>query len=170
MLKVAPETGLLTSSPSPLPAIVLDPREPGELQAALHGALRVAGQRQELVAVVLIPLGASPLSWSHPSIPAALSAAREALAIDVAAHEVFLRGRPVPLTAREFALLHYLYLHRGHLVGRRELLREVWGESYSGGPRTIDIHIRRLRSKLGADSIETVRGIGYKFRRSFSTP
>jgi two-component system alkaline phosphatase synthesis response regulator PhoP len=67
---------------------------------------------------------------------------------------------------KEFALLQYLYERRGILVSREELLRDVWGGSYHGGPRTVDIHIRRLRAKLAADWFETVRGLGYRFRRA----
>jgi Transcriptional regulatory protein, C terminal len=54
---------------------------------------------------------------------------------------------------------------RGVVISREELLRDVWGERYGGGARTVDIHIRRLRAKLGAQWFETTRGIGYKFRR-----
>ena len=89
----------------------------------------------------------------------------ESLVIDVHGHEVFLHGQPVPLTAKEFAVLRYLYERRGAVVTRGQLLREVWSESYRGGARTVDIHVRRLRAKLGTDWIETIRGTGYKFRR-----
>ncbi len=85
------------------------------------------------------------------------------LVIDRSAHEVSSGGGVVPLTAREFALLAYLAERRGRVVSRDELLRKVWGGNYDGGARTIDIHVRRLRAKLGAAlDLRTYRGAGYK--------
>ncbi len=85
------------------------------------------------------------------------------LVIDKGGHEAFVDGQPVKLTAREFALLLYLAEHRGRVVSRDEALERVWGDEYEGGPRTVDIHIRRLRSKLGgALPVVTLRGVGYK--------
>ena len=85
------------------------------------------------------------------------------IVIDLSGHEVLLRGRAVRLTAREFALLAYLCERRGRVVSRQEALDRVWGEHYEGGLRTVDIHVRRLRSKLGsALPLETLRGSGYK--------
>jgi DNA-binding response OmpR family regulator len=89
----------------------------------------------------------------------------EGLVVDALAHEVLLHGQLVPVTAKEFALLHYLYERRGIVFTREQLLRDVWGERYRGGPRTVDIHIRRVRIKVGAQWIETIRQVGYKFRR-----
>ena len=86
-----------------------------------------------------------------------------ALVVDRAAHEVTLGGAPVSLTARELALLVYLVERRGKVVTRAELLRRVWGSRYDGGPRTVDIHVRRLRAKLGAAlPLATVRSAGYR--------
>lgn len=83
--------------------------------------------------------------------------------IDREAREVTAFGVPVPLTAKEFSLLAYLCERRGRLVSRDELLSRVWGDSYEGGSRTIDIHVRRLRKKLGgAVHIVTLHGAGYK--------
>lgn len=85
------------------------------------------------------------------------------LVIDRLGHAVEVDGRPVSLTAREFALLVHLCERRGRVVSRSEALAWVWGDSYEGGARTVDIHIRRLRSKLGdALPLTTVRGLGYK--------
>ena len=84
--------------------------------------------------------------------------------IDALGREVTLHGELVVLTVKEFARLHYLYERRGTVVTRQELLRDVWGERYNGGPRTVDIHVRRVRAKLGAGWVETARGVGYKFR------
>ncbi|GAB5548249.1 MAG: response regulator transcription factor [Sandaracinaceae bacterium] len=86
--------------------------------------------------------------------------------LDVAAHEVEVDGRPVQLTQQEFALLRFLASNRGRVFSRQQLLERVWGVSYYGGSRTVDIHVRRLRMKLGKDAlpIETVRGVGYKMK------
>lgn len=86
--------------------------------------------------------------------------------LDVAAHEVVVDGRPVNLTHQEFALLKFLASNRGRVFSRQQLLERVWGVTYYGGSRTVDIHVRRLRMKLGEDNvpIETVRGVGYKLK------
>jgi DNA-binding response OmpR family regulator len=89
-----------------------------------------------------------------------------AMCIDLAGHEVSIDGRPVDLTHQEFALLKFLSQNRGRVFSREQLLNRVWGVNYYGGSRTVDIHVRRLRMKLGvmADPIETVRGVGYKMK------
>jgi DNA-binding response OmpR family regulator len=94
--------------------------------------------------------------------PAAL--AYGALEIDRDRHVVSLDGQPVVLTAKEFKLLEYLILHRGRVLSRDRLLRDVWGYEYTGGTRTVDVHIRRLREKLPVltSAIVTVKQFGYK--------
>ncbi len=88
------------------------------------------------------------------------------LLIDRAAHAVYVDGRDVVLTAKEYALLVTLASERGRMLSRDALLQRVWGDMYDGGPRTVDIHVRRLRSKLGtACCIETLRGSGYRWPR-----
>jgi DNA-binding response OmpR family regulator len=89
-----------------------------------------------------------------------------AMCIDLAGHEVTVDGRKVDLTHQEFALLKFLSQNRGRVFSREQLLNRVWGVNYYGGSRTVDIHVRRLRMKLGtmAEPIETVRGVGYKMR------
>jgi DNA-binding response OmpR family regulator len=149
----------------PLPAIVVDVREPGGLEAAVHDALGAAGLGQEIVAIFLVPLGVTAPSWSTVVSQSRPSEVVEDLVIDPSAHEVLLRGQAVQLTMKEFALLRYLYERRGAVITREKLLRDVWGEGYRGGARTVDVHVRRLRAKLGADWFETTRGVGYKFRR-----
>lgn len=85
------------------------------------------------------------------------------IVVDRAGHEVIVRGRAVGLTAKEFALLAYLCERRGKVLTRDHLLARVWGGRYDGGARTVDIHVRRLRAKLGdALPLETLRGSGYK--------
>jgi len=87
------------------------------------------------------------------------------VAIDVSKCEVAFRGRLVDLTFKEYELLRFLVNSRGRVFSREALLNRVWGYDYYGGDRTVDVHIRRLRSKLDeSDCIETVRNIGYRFR------
>lgn len=89
------------------------------------------------------------------------------LVIDEATYTARLRGRPLDLTYKEFELLKYLAQHAGQVFTRTQLLREVWGYDFFGGTRTIDVHVRRLRAKLGSEHeqlIGTVRNVGYKFR------
>lgn len=87
------------------------------------------------------------------------------IVIDRAAHEVTVDGRHVSLTAKEFALLAYLCEQRGRVLSREHLLARVWGNRYEGGARTVDIHVRRLRAKLGSSlPLDTLRGSGYKLR------
>jgi DNA-binding response OmpR family regulator len=87
------------------------------------------------------------------------------LSIDENTYIVRVRGRPVDLTYREFELLKFLADNPGRVFTRGQLLKEVWGYDYFGGTRTVDVHIRRLRAKVGAEHeqlIGTVRGVGYK--------
>ena len=87
------------------------------------------------------------------------------LVIDDDTYVVRLKGTPLDLTFREFELLKYLANNPGRVFTRGQLLQEVWGYDYYGGTRTVDVHIRRLRAKLGAEHehvIGTVRGVGYK--------
>lgn len=87
------------------------------------------------------------------------------IVIDHAAHEVTVDGRRITLTAKEFALLVCFVGSRGRVLSRDVLLSKVWGRSYAGGARTVDIHVTRLRSKLGdALPLETLRGAGYLLR------
>jgi DNA-binding response OmpR family regulator len=89
-----------------------------------------------------------------------------ALIIDEATYSVRLRGRLLDLTYKEFELLKYLAQHPGRVFTRSQLLQEVWGYDYFGGTRTVDVHVRRLRAKLGTDYevlIGTVRNVGYRF-------
>jgi two-component system, OmpR family, alkaline phosphatase synthesis response regulator PhoP len=86
------------------------------------------------------------------------------LSVDVDRHLVKTHGDEVRLTAKEFLLLQYLMQHRGRVLSRDLLLSDVWGYSYTGGTRTVDVHVRRLREKLPflTDAIVTVKQFGYK--------
>jgi DNA-binding response OmpR family regulator len=88
------------------------------------------------------------------------------LAIDEATYAARLRGRVLDLTFKEFELLKFLAQHPGRVFTRAQLLQEVWGYDYFGGTRTVDVHVRRLRAKLGSEHealIGTVRNVGYRF-------
>jgi len=88
------------------------------------------------------------------------------LSIDEATYTARLRNRVLDLTFKEFELLKYLAQHPGRVFTRAQLLQEVWGYDYFGGTRTVDVHVRRLRAKLGAEHeqlIGTVRNVGYRF-------
>ncbi len=88
------------------------------------------------------------------------------LVIDIAGYEVRIAGRRIELTHQEFELLRFLAQHRGRVFTREALLERAWGYRYAGGTRTVDIHVRRVRAKLGeiGSVIETVRHVGYKMR------
>ena len=88
------------------------------------------------------------------------------LTVDPETYAARLNGRPLDLTYKEFELLRFLAQHPGRVFSREQLLREVWGYDYFGGTRTVDVHVRRLRAKLGSEyesMIGTVRQVGYKF-------
>jgi DNA-binding response OmpR family regulator len=86
------------------------------------------------------------------------------LVMDLERHTVIDRGHEVKLTAKEFMLLQYLLQHRGRVLSRDVLLGDVWGYRYTGGTRTVDVHVRRLREKLPVlvDGLVTVKQFGYK--------
>ena len=121
---------------------VTKPFSPKELVARVGAVLRRAGRGQ-------------------PESPALTF---ESLVIDTDRHVVSVHGNEVRLTAKEFLLLKYLVEHRGRVLSRDVLLSDVWGYRYTGGTRTVDVHIRRLRDKLPALSraIVTVKQFGYK--------
>lgn len=89
------------------------------------------------------------------------------LTINLATYQVSLDGEPVDLTLMEYSLLSFLATHPNRAYSREVLLHRVWGFEYCGGTRTVDVHIRRIRSKVGpliAAHITTVRGVGYLFK------
>jgi DNA-binding response OmpR family regulator len=100
-------------------------------------------------------------------VPAASGEIRSGdLVIDEVTYSARLRGRSLDLTFKEFELLKFLAQHPGRVFSRSQLLQEVWGYDYFGGTRTVDVHVRRLRAKLGTEHealIGTVRNVGYRF-------
>ncbi len=126
--------------------VILDTAGPAEVEARLRLAL---GRSLEAAAVE----EGGPITAG-------------ALVIDEQTYSVRLRGRILDLTYKEFELLKYLAQHPGRVFTRSQLLQEVWGYDYFGGTRTVDVHVRRLRAKLGTDYevlIGTVRNVGYRF-------
>ncbi|WJY72151.1 Sensory transduction protein regX3 [Corynebacterium auriscanis] len=87
------------------------------------------------------------------------------LVVDEVTYVARIDGAPLDLTYKEFELLHFLVRNAGRVFSREQLLQDVWGYDYFGGARTVDVHVRRLRAKLGRDYehlIATVRNVGYK--------
>jgi DNA-binding response OmpR family regulator len=125
--------------------VLLDSAGPAEVEARLRLAL---GRLQE---------GEEPTEVTITSGD---------LSIDEATYSARVRGRLLDLTYKEFELLKYLAQHPGRVFTRAQLLQEVWGYDYYGGTRTVDVHVRRLRAKLGPEHevlIGTVRNVGYRF-------
>jgi DNA-binding response OmpR family regulator len=96
--------------------------------------------------------------------PATKTTSYGSILIDSERHTVMSGGRDVLLTAKEFLLFEYLLAHRGRVLSRDVLLTDVWGYTYTGGTRTVDVHVRRLREKLPvlSDALVTVKQFGYK--------
>jgi DNA-binding response OmpR family regulator len=138
------ETAIDYDSTLGLDDFVLEPYEPAELITRLE---RLVTRRDEAAGSELIKCGD--------------------LVIDPSKYEVRLASRLIPLTMKEYDLLCFLASNRGLVFSRKALLSKIWGHDYFGGARTVDVHIRRLRSKI-EDSrhsfIDTVRGAGYKFK------
>jgi DNA-binding response OmpR family regulator len=122
--------------------IVLEGAGPGELDARIRMAIGKANQFERSTQI-------------HAS----------GIVIDEASYSAKVSGRTLDLTFKEFELLRFLAQHTGRVFTRDQLLSEVWGYDYFGGTRTVDVHIRRLRAKLGdfESLIGTVRNVGYRF-------
>jgi DNA-binding response OmpR family regulator len=132
--------------------VILDTAGPAEVEARLRLALgRAAAQ----------------------SAPVSEEIRSGDLSIDEGTYQARVGVRPLDLTFKEFELLKYLAQHPGRVFTRAQLLQEVWGYDYFGGTRTVDVHVRRLRAKLGPEReslIGTVRNVGYKFVAQPVTP
>jgi DNA-binding response OmpR family regulator len=118
----------------------------------------------ELVARVRALLRRSQRPAASHQTEADASLSYGPIAVDTERHTVSASGRTVTLTAKEFLLLEYLLKHRGRVLSRDVLLTDVWGYKYTGGTRTVDVHVRRLRDKLPplTDALVTVKQFGYK--------
>ena len=102
------------------------------------------------------------------AVPGTETIRASGVVIDEASYSAKVQGRPLDLTFKEFELLRFLAQHPGRVFSREQLLSEVWGYDYFGGTRTVDVHVRRLRAKLGdlESLIGTVRNVGYRFNVS----
>ena len=90
-----------------------------------------------------------------------------AMTVNLATYQAYLHGQPVDFTYLEYALFAFLVTHPDRAYSREVLLRRVWGTDYYGGSRTVDVHVRRIRAKIGGESsdrLETVRNVGYLWR------
>jgi DNA-binding response OmpR family regulator len=129
---------------------LIDPFHPRELEARLKHLLWRTGR------------GPSPEVVEYGS-----------LVMNLETYQAAIDGRPLDLTFMEYELLKYLASHPGKVFTREALLNRVWGYEYYGGARTVDVHVRRLRAKLGeehANLIQTVRSVGYKLGQSRWNP
>src|SRR5690606_3450343 len=114
-----------------------------------------------------IKLAIGPLAAARDAAdPDAHDTRSREVVVDDATHAATVGGRVLDLTFKEFGLLKFLAQHPGRVFSRQQLLQEVWGYDYFGGTRTVDVHVRRLRAKLGPENetlIGTVRNVGYRF-------
>jgi DNA-binding response OmpR family regulator len=108
----------------------------------------------------------------RPSHPPGIVLQYGPVTIDIDRHRVLAGAREVQLTAKEFLLLRYLVEHRGRVLSRDLLLTDVWGYQYTGGTRTVDVHVRRLREKLPevGTAITTVKQFGYRLEDAPTSP
>lgn len=124
--------------------------------------LETAGPAEVAARVRL--LHRAKITEEAPAHPTRIDAGE--LSVDVETYTARIRGEALNLTYTEFELLRHLAQHPGRVFTRAQLLEEVWGYDYYGGTRTVDVHIRRLRAKLGGEHdhlIGTVRNVGYRF-------
>ena len=142
-----------------------------------EGGLSVVSVDWEFVDILLNTAGPAEVEARLRLAVARLVAARDddpeahvirsgEVTVDDVTYTAKLGGRPLDLTFKEFELLKYLAQHPGRVFTREQLLQEVWGYDYYGGTRTVDVHVRRLRAKLGPEHeqlIGTVRNVGYRF-------
>jgi two-component system, OmpR family, alkaline phosphatase synthesis response regulator PhoP len=131
------------------------PFSPGEVVARVRALLRRTARESA---------GSSSAVPSRATSTETGPVAYGRLVVDAGRHVVTVDGAPVTLTAKEFLLLRYLLAHRGRVLSRDRLLTDVWGYTYTGGTRTVDVHVRRLREKLPplATALVTVKQFGYK--------
>lgn len=140
LLLVVTDAGLPALDPEWCPGFVLAHASPGEVDARVRLATHAAARDD------------APL-------------ASGGVEIDEAAYAASVDGRKLDLTYTEFELLKYFVQRPGRVFSREQLLSDVWGYDYFGGTRTVDVHVRRLRAKLGesAGLISTIRNVGYRF-------
>jgi len=189
-VRAAPAVASAAAAPPPADLVLVDARRDLVQARQLLGQLRTAGL--DVPMLVIVAEGgwaAMSADWGaddvilHTAGPGEVEARLRIaigksvsaesgeirsgdLAIDEATYSARLRGRALDLTFKEFELLKFLAQYPGRVFSRSQLLQEVWGYDYFGGTRTVDVHVRRLRAKLGAEHealIGTVRNVGYRF-------
>ena len=145
----------------------------GILAAAQVSHLDPAAGLDDFIALPLQPAEflarVHQILWRHGRGASRNTIAAGDLVLDLSNYHLFESGRPITLTYKEYELLRFLMTHAGTVFNRETVLNRVWGYNYYGGSRTVDVHIRRLRSKLDGsrfDYIETVRNVGYRFAQS----
>lgn len=140
-------------------SVALPATDPGRASTAATGSPATAE-----AALRLVGQPAPPAQPGGDGAEGTLGAG-SGLELDLARRVVRVDGREASLTRREFDLLAYLHQRRGVALSRRELMARVWGSGYLAGDRTVDVHVRRVRVKLGrhADRLRTLRGYGYRF-------
>jgi DNA-binding response OmpR family regulator len=151
---------------------------PKKLKEAGCGGVIVLGSEEELAQVdynyiddfIVLPLKASELRLRLARLLTGEQQKKllqvEDLVIDTAKYEVLIAGQPLELTFKEYELLRFLVSHPERVWTRQSLLNKIWEYDYFGGTRTVDVHIRRLRAKLGpkySEYLQTVRHVGYKW-------
>ena len=148
LLLVTTEGGLVAVSADwGIDDVILDTSGPAELDARIR-----------------LALGRQVAAADEDAVPDLISSGD--VTIDEGTYTARVRGRVLDLTFKEFELLKFLAQHPGRVFTRAQLLQEVWGYDYFGGTRTVDVHVRRLRAKLGTEhesAIGTVRNVGYRF-------
>ncbi|WP_163228059.1 winged helix-turn-helix transcriptional regulator [Bifidobacterium choloepi] len=136
--------------------------------AEVEGRLRLVSERGNIVGMATA--GTIPASGADGQEDGLIRCGD--LVVDTNGYTASLRNVPIDLAYKEFELLKYLVQHPGRVFTRAQLLQEVWGYDYYGGTRTVDVHVRRLRAKLGGEYehlIGTVRNVGYRFDPPEST-
>ena len=164
-------TKLITSTGVDVPIIVITTE--GGLSAinadwGIDDVILDTAGPAEVDARIRIVIGQSAIAHLANN-PAAGEIRSGEVIIDESSYTAKIKGRILDLTFKEFELLKYLAQHPGRVFTRSQLLQEIWGYDYFGGTRTVDVHIRRLRSKLGPEFeaiIGTVRNVGYRFSAS----
>lgn len=154
------EQTLVDDGGSPMLLIVEQEALPGfRLPIQIHSDFVVHGASMEECS-----LRVRQLLWPGNETSSSDFISVDGMTINLATYQVTVGGAPVDFTYLEYALLAFLVTHPGRTYSRDALLRRVWGFDYYGGSRTVDVHVRRVRAKLGPDlaqRLETVRGVGY---------
>jgi two-component system response regulator RegX3 len=124
---------------------------------------------RELIARVRAALRRMPISEDSSEHPDVVEVGD--VRLDAGRHEVYVRGEPVALPLKEFELLELLMTNAGRVLTRDVLIDRIWGPNYFGDTKTLDVHVKRLRSKIEIDPanpnrIVTVRGVGYRYERA----